>query len=205
MDCIESRILIDECVHGSLDHEQAARLDDHLNGCAECAQDLKELTRVRDLLAGARELDPPAGLLDHVWDQVTAELDAPPDAPVIPRNRRMNAMPYVLEAGRAAPAAAARRRTLTLVAAGLTAAALVIVAYAIGMQTMSPRLTAMDAEAPGRQSAAGYAMPPLPGSLCIATTRKRSRSPQTRRRLTGRKTWAAVGPRVNLNRAKPAT
>ena len=70
MDCNDARLLIDERVQGVLAQTDAARLDEHLGACAACAQDLKQLTKTRELLVQAREDAPPAGELARIWAQV---------------------------------------------------------------------------------------------------------------------------------------
>ncbi|GMV79653.1 MAG: hypothetical protein AMXMBFR7_08370 [Planctomycetota bacterium] len=135
MDCNEARILIDERVHGSLDGEQSTRLDAHLAGCTDCAQDLKELSRIRALLEDAKELAPPPAALDGIWSNVLSAAREADAGPTPPRNPPMT--PLTAPAFVYPEAAAAKRREarMTWAASGLVAAALILLCFMLGNAT----------------------------------------------------------------------
>ncbi len=67
MDCHESRLLIDERVHGSLSGDLAANLDAHLRGCGECRDDLRQLEKTRAMLHTARDIHAPENTMRNTW------------------------------------------------------------------------------------------------------------------------------------------
>lgn len=141
MDCNEARLLIDERIQGLLPAAQDAALDDHLRLCPDCAQDLKHLTKVRELLAAARAELPPAGELDRIFHHLRREagnafagahaVSEQNDEGVHPMSAAAVASNSLsLERARAAKRS---RGTWKIVAVSmLCAAALMIVAYNVG-------------------------------------------------------------------------
>lgn len=67
MQCNEAQALIDLQVDGSLTATRGERLQAHLRDCAACADELAELTRLREVLAAQRSDAPPPGLLQNLW------------------------------------------------------------------------------------------------------------------------------------------
>jgi hypothetical protein len=70
MDCHDSRLLIDERVHGSLNGDLLARLEEHLRGCSDCRDDLRQLEKTRELLGAARGDRAPEQELRAVWNAI---------------------------------------------------------------------------------------------------------------------------------------
>src|SRR5690242_14014810 len=76
MECHEARLLIDERVHGSLNVDLSAQLDGHLKTCADCREDLRQLEKMRELLALTKRDTPSPKTLHDIWQavaQATAE------------------------------------------------------------------------------------------------------------------------------------
>src|SRR6266436_10443283 len=71
MECHEARLLIDERVHGSLNADLSAQLDGHLKNCADCREDLRQLEKMRALLASAKRDTPSPKTLSDIWQAVT--------------------------------------------------------------------------------------------------------------------------------------
>ncbi|MBE7466978.1 MAG: DUF4349 domain-containing protein [Planctomycetes bacterium] len=146
MDCNEARILIDERVHGSLDGEQSARLDAHLESCADCAQDLKELSRIRALLEDAKELAPPPAALDGIWSNVLSAVREEDSAPTTPRKPPMTPLTAPAFVYPEAAAASRRESRMTWAASGLVAAALILLCFMLGSATGPARYDLTKAE-----------------------------------------------------------
>lgn len=141
MDCNEARLLIDERIQGLLPAAQDAALEDHLRLCPDCVQDLKHLTKVRELLAAARAEVPPAGELDRIFNHLRREAgNAFGGAPPMPTHDDEGVHPMSAAAVASSPlsldrarAAKRPRGTWKIVAVSmLCAAALMIVAYNVG-------------------------------------------------------------------------
>lgn len=87
MTCEEARELIDAHALGALDAEEAARLDQHIAECGECADALAHAREIAGLLPLAAPLHaPPPTLWNRVLDSVTASpagvaLDKPGSPP----------------------------------------------------------------------------------------------------------------------------
>jgi hypothetical protein len=76
MECHEARLLIDERVHGSLNADLSTQLDGHLKNCPDCREDLRQLEKMRELLALTRRDTPSPKTLHDIWQavaQATAE------------------------------------------------------------------------------------------------------------------------------------
>jgi hypothetical protein len=110
MSCTESQPALSELVDGTLPREARARVEAHLETCADCRALLADLKRVK---AAARAL-PKMTAPESVWQNVRAGLDA--DA---------------IEARRAPVLHFAPRRRTVLV--GLTAAAALVLAVSAGV------------------------------------------------------------------------
>lgn len=177
MDCNEARLLIDERIQGLLPAAQDAALEDHLRLCPDCAQDLKHLTKVRELLAAARAELPPAGELDRIFHHLRREAgNAFGGAPPTLANDEEGVHPMSAAAVASntlslerARAAKRTRGTWKIVAVSmLCAAALMIVAYSVGTAQYGPsdRVVVTNLAKPGRGGRSDEAAPAA-GSMRI--------------------------------------
>ncbi|MCK6472030.1 MAG: DUF4349 domain-containing protein [Planctomycetes bacterium] len=176
MDCNEARLLIDERIQGLLPAAQDAALEDHLRLCPDCAQDLKHLMKVRELLAAARAELPPAGELDRIFHHLRREagnafagayaVSSPDHEGVHPMSAAVASTPLSLERARAAKRS---RGTWKIVAVSmLCAAALMIVAYNVGTAQYGPsdRVVVTNLAKPGRGGRSEEAAHPV-GTMAI--------------------------------------
>lgn len=146
MDCNEARLLIDERIQGLLPAAQDGALNDHLRLCPDCAQDLKHLMKVRELLAAARAELPPAGELDRIFQHLRREAgNASGGAPTMPEHDEgvhpMSAAAVAsktLSMNRARTAKRTRGTWKIVAVSMLCAAALMIVAYSVGTSRYGP-------------------------------------------------------------------
>lgn len=81
MDCVRARKLLSEHVDGLLDREAGAALVDHLGSCADCAQELNALLRVRSALKSAPGFKAPAGFSSRVMERIRTGENAPAAGP----------------------------------------------------------------------------------------------------------------------------
>jgi hypothetical protein len=117
MDCTEFQPALSELVDGTLSRESKARLESHLDGCADCRALLADIRRIRLSARALPKMAPP----DSIWQKVRADFEA--------QTRR----PRPASALRLVP----RRRS---VLAGLAAAAVLVIAASAGVYFMT-RLT----------------------------------------------------------------
>jgi hypothetical protein len=68
MDCSGVHALINRYIDGELGYVETAEFQQHLDFCADCSLELRELARLRGVLAawGGVQLAPPAGFADRV-------------------------------------------------------------------------------------------------------------------------------------------
>src|SRR5262245_39583829 len=119
---------------GALDENERASFEEHLASCEICAAEVRELKDVAGLLAtAASPVTPPARLRDRIMSDARAVrpiVTAPPaDTP------RTQAPPRARETG-AVPAG----RRWSIAAPWLAAAAAVVVAVYLGMESRSQRV-----------------------------------------------------------------
>jgi hypothetical protein len=140
MECHEARLLIDERVHGSLNVDLSAQLDGHLKNCADCREDLRQLEKMRELLALTKRDTPSPKTLHDIWQavaQATAE-----STPVTERKTAMDSTLRVGSAGvlrrpsSSSSADASKRSQRThwklVAASSLVAAAVVVLSFVVG-------------------------------------------------------------------------
>jgi hypothetical protein len=153
MECNEARGFIDERVNGSQVLGVECLLDEHLKHCAACAAELRQLERVRGLLHEARQDLPHSSALDPIWRAVRPQ---PSSIKQSERNQidMSHAAAFKRLSSRAAPHPLTTRRWKIIAAASLSAAALLVVSFAVGMQRHGHLMGRMDK---GDAKAAPYA------------------------------------------------
>jgi copper chaperone CopZ len=114
MDCTEFRPALSELVDGTLPRESKARLESHLEGCADCRALLADIRRIRLSARALPKMAPP----DSVWQKVRADFEAQTR-----QSRPAPALHFVPK----------RRQVL----AGLAAAAVLVLAASAGIYFMT--------------------------------------------------------------------
>jgi anti-sigma factor RsiW len=131
MGCNEFQLTLSELVDGTLSRERRARLETHLEGCADCRALVAYLRRIRESARALPKMAPP----ESVWLKVQADFDAETSgsgrmAMASPASGSSPAKPRLASVVRFFP-----RRSPAL--AGLAAAAVLVIAASAGIFFMT--------------------------------------------------------------------
>ncbi|MFH0940199.1 MAG: DUF4349 domain-containing protein [Planctomycetota bacterium] len=133
MECHEARLLIDERVHGA----PAAGLDEHLQLCANCREDLRQLAKLRELLNVAKNDAPPKGALAAIWQAIRQTISSTNHI-----QRRRAPMTTIATTSRRFDDSVDTRwkRWRTTIAISLSAAALLMLSFLVGQLQQKPSI-----------------------------------------------------------------
>ncbi|HYF52063.1 MAG TPA: DUF4349 domain-containing protein [Planctomycetota bacterium] len=136
MNCQHARTLIDDRVHGSLATELHGELDEHLKDCADCREDLRQLSKVRELLQDVRKDAPSKEKLAAMFETIRARTQKSASG----THERKPAMSASYAVRHQEPKPITNRRWKLVAAASLAACALLLVSFMIGSMNYGPKV-----------------------------------------------------------------